>query len=130
MVRLIVILFTLISIVGYSQTDYVIYKVRAGAFDGNTRKFDLKETHRAAMQIRIANDTMRVSDYANSYYLLLESTQEQNTQSLSVISYRSVDERGRKCTIFHRISKTIEHSSFVIVYSNYIIQYFIAHTAK
>lgn len=130
MARLIVILFTLISIVGYSQTDYIIYKVRAGAFDGDTRKFDLKESYPVVMKIRISNDTMRVTDFASSFYVLTESTLEQNTETVSVVSYKATDEKGRKCTIFNRTSKTIEHSSIVVVYSNYIIQYFTADKVK
>jgi hypothetical protein len=130
MVRLIVVLLSLVSFFAHSQTDYVIFKVRAGAFEGDTRKFDLKESHPVVMKIRISNDTMHITDFANSFYVFTETNIEQNTESLSVVSHKAVDDRGRKCTVFNRTSRTIEHSSIVVVYSNYIIQYFIARKEK
>lgn len=126
MKRLAVILFAIISFATYSQTDYVVYKVRADAFDGDRRKFDLKESHHVTMKIRISNDTMRVMEFRNTFYVITETNMEQNTEAVSVVSYKATDDTGRKCTIFNRTSKTIEHSSIVVVYSNYIIQYFIA----
>jgi hypothetical protein len=121
---LITALFVLISIAGYSQ-KYSVHKLRAGTFNGDTRKFDLKESY-VLMGILINKDSVYVSDYANSVYKITDSNLEQSNDSIVVVSHNAIDEKNRKCSIFVRNSKKVGDSYIVIVYSNYILQYFIS----
>lgn len=114
----------LISITSYSQKSYSIYKIRSGPFDGNTRKFDLKE-YFVSMKAIINKDTMYVTDSARSKYAINQATLEQNNDNVVVVSYKAIDEKNRNCVVFTRTSKTIEDSSIIIVYNNYVFQYFI-----
>jgi hypothetical protein len=125
MKKIIVILLLLISTAGYSQRYYSVYKIHSGPFDGNTRKFNLKE-HMVNMRVTIKNDTMYVADSARSVYAIKQPTLERNDDNIVVISYKATDEKNRNCAIFTRTSKTIEDSSIIIVYSNYVFQYFIS----
>jgi hypothetical protein len=124
MKKLIVILLVLISFVGYSQKHYIIYKVRSGPFDGNTRKFDLKERF-TTMELVMYKDTMYVSDSARSKYAIKDTTLEQNNSNLVVVSHKAVDEKNRNCVIFTRTSKVTENNSIIVVYNNYVLQYFV-----
>ena len=121
MKKLFIILFVLFSINGFSQTYYPVYKMKHGTFDGNTGKFDLNSSY-VDMEILVENNILCIND---SSYVLSSYNVEQISQMFTVKEYDAIDFKNRKCSVFIRFTKVVNDNNFiVIVYPNYIYQYF------
>jgi hypothetical protein len=107
----------------FSQTTLQVYSVSSGPWNPYTQKFDLQTTEQS-MTIYLENSVIRLTDRANSVYIVNNSVIEQNDYNAVIASWDAVDEKARRCKIFMGMNKSTGIKSMIVTYNDYMLQYF------
>jgi hypothetical protein len=76
------------------------------------------------MRILLENSVIRVSDEANSVYIVNNSSIDQDDSQAIIASWDAVDEKARRCKIFMGVNKPTGVKSIIVMYNDYMLQYF------
>jgi hypothetical protein len=123
-ITLTLVLLLLLALPTLAQTQFRAYLVRSGPYNPYTKEFDTEEIE-SNILITMENSVVKVRDNAHSVYITRNPTLDRDNTEMRAVRWEAIDEKGRDLYLSIIEHRNTGRWSMVLIYNDYMLQYFI-----
>jgi hypothetical protein len=125
------VLFSAITIIGFTQTPSYAYKLETGVWNTYTEKWNWNDAVDIDLTFTLAKTYVKINDQAHTYLSIIEQDgAETDNDRIKSVAWTCNDEKNRRCTFMITLFKETNTITYVVMYNDKCFRYYIKRGSR